>query len=400
MKLLNIGQKSILVIYLLLFNLLCRQLKSPDILSIQAMGMGGAFTAIANDEMSLFINPASIALSDRFLLKKDNYLYFSPTFLDLQPFLTKANRDYLSFKLEDKSIFLQTNELPNVKNFSFMLNFVEASFRYYPFEVILISFADINKISLNNRLTLQSYIDIITTTQIAFGWSPFNIRNITFTSNIIGNFYTGISLRLFHLTSSLGIVNEVFTFEKALSPLKTSKDYFLISQSGFGLGVDLGTIFEIVFEQASKYKHTLRFGLATLDVPSLLFTEEETEFLFPNIKIGIAYIFPNYLKFSKYTSNLFTNTTISSDFNRLIDLDYESFTKFHIGFSTNILDFEVFKTNIATGINKGYLTGSITMYGFNYYKIFYLLYQDELLTYTGLSPNIRHQIGFSFYYIL
>ena len=331
--------------------------------------MGGAFTAVASDENSVFFNPAGYGLM------KDNII-------SVFSLGVRTNIDDPALKLWE-AIFTGVN-LSDPANMNSYLSNVTLTLGaagpiYFGRVGNNFGFAFYDNLSFRFKsrpgammpsATLNIYSDI----GFAGGYGlelPF-----------LDNLYAGFNLKVL-----MRIKSEVEgTALYVMDTLSDSSNLPIAKAVGFG--ADIGLLY--------RPFPILSIGLCAKDFFGTYFSSWETlsqapmtfedSYIKPTIAFGLA-VYP--LAGAGEPKN-FKNFVIAIDYSDL--LDYSSVfsnIKFGVGFKT--LDL----INIRAGLDGGYITGGVG-FDFNIFHVNIVYYVDELGAYAGANPAQNIMLNFAF----
>lgn len=409
-------------------------LRGVDYSSVRQAGMGMAYTAIANDEATLFVNPAGIGVKKRLfqIEEPDLITYFFPIKLAYSQNLLHS----LVFSDPPLSDYISVGQ----NNLAYSVNI------HSPTDLTIIG--DFWGVSFFTR----GIINIFNSDNIAdiFGQfkvnSQLNVAFNVYSFSLVSNedFHIGIGAKLLYLIqaeklkSNLQIadqLNELFnnpTRRTMIDIISRNINYF----EGFAFGIDVGLLWEI---HLGDTEHQINLGVVMQDAPTYAFstvlathvvmekiystlckglyeqvnitvgdvdelcryerdsfTGADSWFYKFNLKTGIAYILPDFL------GKFFSDTTVAFDVHRIGDTDYSFAEMYHVGISTTVFDATDTRTgysyrmNLSLGVsqnqfNAGYLIHlNLYQIGYNYFR--------EVIPQTGGRSIHRHELTFAFYF--
>lgn len=399
-------------------------LRSPEVLSVRSIGMGWAYTAIANDETLLHSNPAGIGISRKLFQfnKDDSIFYFFPIKFG---YSENIFHSLISGQGISRYINAVENQLSSSLEFNSLTDFV------YIGDVWAISFITRGFMNIFQGEDIdKTDYQLKAFSQIKFG---FKIYSFSFISD--EDFHIAMATKVMYLLQIEKQLSREKINERILSILRTripslqdindilieANNYF----EGFAFGVDFGLLWEIHLGDSD---HQINLGIMVEDAPTFAIsidgvTDHIMELLFPafcgiyfdsncqydednfngseytyfqvNGKFGIAYILPDYW------GGFFSDTVFAFDIHRIGDSYYSFSRMYHVGFSTTIFDMTdqrtgySYRLNLSAGIsqnqfNAGYLV-HLNKYqiGYNYFRE-KMLYTDEIIK--------RHVFTFAFYF--
>jgi hypothetical protein len=377
--------KSFLLFTLLILVLIPKKyFRSHEYMSIRQMGMGNAYTAIADDYFLMDVNPAGLARKTRFFQTKEKKGILQIPILNLS--------GGISGKLVEGINNLKNSiESSDGKDPISSLFYVGEQTDRLPFSGILRMPFDWGYIGYKYGFKADSYIESYSTAQLEYPLdvktsqevgSEFKFGIAPVTLSLLGkqNLHIGGTIKFL----SFSIIEDLVTTGEAGGWFDTNKQVNHgklrnwtddINDVGLGLSLSVGCLWD-VFENWS-------FGISVIDMLSVVsinrvpyaiknnkFLEyDKTVMLVPNVKTGVAYRLPFSLK------NFFKNTVFAIDYSRWFDPGYSFFTRLHIGASTDVFHTKLFGMNISMGLNQGYFTFStmfklltVVRFGYVYFQ--------------------------------
>ncbi|HEB32945.1 MAG TPA: hypothetical protein ENI15_19030 [Spirochaetes bacterium] len=333
-------------------------------------GMGGAYTAVAAGESTVFYNPAGYGAQ-----KESITSVFSLSI--------KANVDTPALNvyggiISGVNVFAPGNLTTYFNNTTLALGVGGPVF-----------FA---RVGNNFGFAFYDNVSSILDTRPG-GFTPFAEYTAYGDLGFIGgygmelpflkNFYTGINLKVI-LRSKIeksGTMLEVMSMAMDTSQAPIAKS--------IGFGADFGLLYRPVPVFSVGVAFTDFFGTGFSNWQMLSQTQEEdypNSYIKPRIPFGIA-VYP--LTASGESKN-FKNLIIAVDYSDLLDYSSPfSNIKFGLSFSTlRVME-------IYGGFDGGYLTGGLGL-NFKVYHMHFIYYVDELGAYPGANPAQNVLINFEF----
>ena len=381
--------------------------RSPEILSPKDKGMGGSHTATGNDFYLLWANPALIANEKRFLKIRPKAIIYQIFNLELGipysfiPALTKVTSSFTELTAEGNSISGITettsiiDRLPLGLYTQPLLSFGVIGHRWG------FSLASHNEFFLITAGQLPSiYLDISAGLDAKFGFSPLVLSFFE-----KDDFKTGIAVKaLGFISSKLNLPTSdllsIFSDFQVDNLIQTALE---TQTTGVGIGLDTGILFD--------FFKNFTLGIAIIDTYTPFYSIEKENIeiqtldalpstftfsvLYPNLKMGLAYRFPEHPLF------FLKNGVLSFDLHHLYDDAYTIGKKLHIGASVDLFDFGFIGANTAVGFNQGYLTFSTTLKlpGLLFLippsYLSYTFYQKELGPHANSFARSLHILSFS-----
>jgi len=366
--------------------------KKTEAMSIRQMGMGGAYTAVCNDEQILSQNPAGL-----YHMPKQFEDEKSPALIELPIINVMAG---VPVRLVDRmdSIIDTVNYIRKGKVDMDGAFRIMSSIDRLPVGFLLSLPLDFKILTKRIGISLDTSMDMDILP--VYGLPP----SVNVESRNCAEFKVGIAI--IEKTIGPGVL-KAGAAVKAIS-IASFEDYIDIGTAvdlggsgnniqqklmeyvnenalvGYGAGANLGVLYTI-FED-------ITVGVAANDAPTYLFrksfstnTVYKGDFLMPNIKIGVSYHLPFSLGF------LLNNTVIACDLQNLFNRKEYSFpAKIHIGASTDLISTRLFAINIAAGLNKGYGTVSTSLKLIRGLRIGVGYWQEEDGYYVNTRPDQKY----------
>ena len=332
---------------------------------IRPMGMGGAFTALANDENALFYNPAGLARIKHWRFTFPGLTFGTDTrsFDNLVYLLGNVDAvgDFMDGSISPELVDNLAHTRLHLQHFTFL---PEIRFTYiephYGFGAWL--FQD----------------TFLETGAILLPEASWNIR-----LGIIENFSFGWGWdipKFGYLAAGISV--------KAIQQAKTAEeDRNVLDLNDIEMGMEWGMGFDI----GALYQPTNEFSFAL--VIADLYTRVLGDVHVPNLKIGFAYQ-PYYLNFPDL------DATLAVD---LVELNWQGDNEFkntpnnaaQINFSKLRIGVEFILSGLValrTGLHQGYPTAGISLLT-SFINIDWAYYGRELGTYPGQNPEWNHRLS-------
>ena len=385
--------------------------------------MGNASTALSDDEFLLFSNPAGLGVKKK-NLKQNSFAYNTPLdprnliylgLIDLPLREIVPSFVFLQTLLSDSSFIEKANSLvseflPTIPtSFSFLnFSYLAKPSNTFAWGVSLFNQTRLYNVLLN-RVSLEGLLNggeaangifnfnLEFETHLSFGFVPYSLSLVS-----PYDFHIGFGLRtfyLYHLDIDIANLNDLSVALNSFRSLFDSdefnnryfRDRFL---EGFGLALDIGVLWEILLPDK---ENQINLGVSVHDAPGIIFPVISTlaagglfDLFLPNIAVGVAWKMPYKL------NNFFNNTVFSFDFARILDdnLDYPA--KIHLGFTTDIFNYNskvIFKASL--GMKALRPTFSFQVYAY-YFTFTYAL--DNLIVKKRTESEVQylHQFLISF----
>lgn len=325
----------------------------------QVRGMGGAFTAVANDEKAVFYNPAGYAAID-----EGKISVFSLS--------TSLNIDRPALKVYGAiatgvNVFLPSNQEKYFSNTTIAQGVGGPIYFGRVGNDFGFSFYNSFSSTLDSRPGgFAPFAEYLAYSDIGF------VGGYGFKLPFLDNLYAGFNLKVILRAK----IETSGTLADVLSTLQDTSHTPLAKAIGFG--GDVGFLYRPIPSFAVGFAVTDFFGTWFSDWQIMTFSEEEypRSYIKPRIPFGVA-LYP--LATSGETEDV-DRLVIALDYSDL--LDYTSFLsniKFGVSFST----YKVL--SIYGGFDGGFLSGGIGLR----FKIFHtslVYYVDELGAYPGANP--------------
>ncbi|MDR3275284.1 MAG: conjugal transfer protein TraF [Endomicrobium sp.] len=374
---------------------------------LRPMSMGGAFSAIADDENAFFYNPAGVTYQHNCLIQVFSVdIAVNTKTFDFYNFYIdnkKGLSDFESLQYDEKSKLID-------KILNQALSYTPNIFVSSPNILFIASPIAINQNSLNFGFGVFSYSDL----NCNFNRSIF-IPSISYKAQVTGIGILPVAFKISSLqalqlpgTLSLG-ANFKYMYR-----VKTSTDNMSIDEFknydfkanafyGTSFGIDFGAIYHLnsrwkfglnvsdIYNSKIDYK---KLNLGSNKASTSTTNNGYSSKINPELNLGAAY-YPEkfYYWFGKYWT---TNNKIvfASDLTDLINSDEPfietPFKKFHIG-----TEYKYDPFVLRIGINSGYPTigGGLSAGWINFE---YAFYGEERGMYAGQDPIWFHRILLSF----
>ncbi|MCK9582148.1 MAG: DUF5723 family protein [Endomicrobiales bacterium] len=397
-KLATLLSASLFCLALLQSGLLATE-NSIKIRGARALGMGGAFTAIADDQNAFFYNPAGITqrtgslftLFDLPLSITDDSIQFMNFYNDNQDGLknfdklTPAAQSDLINKINNTATKYRTRLRFGFPNTNYISKPGFISWGLGVFDQ-----ADIG-IQLKQGLIVPNIdiwgnMDVILAVPLAhrFDVLPFNVPGKLSVGATIKDIMRG---RIEELNKS------ILEFEK----------FDPVLQPGNGYGMDLGTLYQ--------YNEQWNFGLQIMDLggTSISYPKVETTkdgittvkdaftgVIYPVWNIGAAYVPKKIYYWPGRYINTLNRLQLAADIDDVFSsqepLSQTFWKKTHIG-----AEFRFSTLALRVGFNSGYPTAGLKL-GIPYLglNLEYAYWSDELGLFAGQIPESNHQLSISF----
>lgn len=332
-------------------------------------GMGGAFVAVADDENTLYWNPAGLKN-----LSGNKFIFFNPTLQwgkdlnkikDLQDDLDKNKNDI--------------NEITKAFNRHAPINF-PANLSWYPVYV-----TPGWGLGLSASASVRAYAPKIQ------GASFGEIQVTAFQDVTLTGAYPYVLNEKLTLGASVNVINRTRYFEKpqyggsSLITLSsadlvggTSLDKYVDKKSATGIAINLGALYKL------NNKVTLGGTLNNIGATSFNYSGGVKDNIRGTMTIGAQWI-PGKQGILKGVPG--DGLKIAMDISQLFT-GGSTFLKLHIGAETKIASF----ADIRLGLNQGYPTFGIGLH-WGFLNIDYAYFQQELGNYAGQQKDQSHVLG-------
>ncbi len=380
--------------------------RSPEILSPRDKGMGGSHTATGNDFYLLWANPALIANEKRLLKTRPKEAIYQIFNLELGipysfiPALTEISSVFEGLSTTENS-FLELTKTTRIIDRLPLGLYTQPPLSFgvigHRWGFSLASHSEFF-LTASGGLLPSIYFDISAGFDAKLGFSPLILS--LFEKD---DFKTGIAVKGLGFVFSKPNLStiDLLSFFPDLQIDILVEAVLETQTTGFGFGLDTGILFD--------FFKNFTLGVAIIDIFTPFYSIEREDiksinvlpsthtfsFLYPNLKMGLAYRFPEHPFF------LFKNGVLSFDLHHLYDDTYTIGKQLHIGTSVDIFDIGLIGANTAAGFNQGYFTFSTTLKlpGFlflippSYFS--YTFYQKELGRYANSYARSLHILSFS-----
>ncbi|MDR1418342.1 MAG: conjugal transfer protein TraF [Endomicrobium sp.] len=377
---------------------------------LRPMGMGGAFTAISDDENSFFYNPAGIsAVYDNtlqiFSINANINNYVQPTYA----FCNKHIDDFMHF-----------DELEPSKQGSFVdkiyksiLNFKPSVFISIPNIFFIKSPIDINRNSLNFGFGVFSYAKAA----LEFNKGAF-LPSLSYNLEATGIGLFPVAYRI-HSLNALnlpGVLSLGINFKYAYRLINSKQNLSIneISSYDFGGNFFDATAFGLDFGVLYYLNPRWHFGVNTTDLYNSQFnykksnlvkvgknekettTKEEgySSKINPILNIGFAYIPEKFYYWPGKYLDTNSNITFAFDLTDLTNpsetVELTPFKKIHMG-----AEYRLNPLSLRTGLNSGYPTFGMGI-NLKAVNLEYAFYGQEKGLLPGQDPDWTHSFLLSF----
>ncbi|MCA6070126.1 MAG: hypothetical protein LE180_03325 [Endomicrobium sp.] len=372
---------------------------------LRPMSMGGAFTAIADDDNAFFYNPAGITYRNSFLIQPFSLdIAISTAIIDSYNFYTNHKSDMLHFvdklddeqqiklikKISDQVLDFYPYVFVSIPNILFITKPIAIKKNYLNFGFGVFSYAKTN-VNFNRGAPIPSVSHDSEMTVLGILPVAFKIRSLE-KIRMPGALSLGAN---FKYMCRLKNVSQDKISLRELPKYDLKEKFF----HGTSFGVDFGAIYHLnshwnfglmiagVYNSSVEYKN-LRGNSNKMDSASGYNARINTE-----LNLGVAY-YPEkfyywpgkYLKTNDRLALVFDLTDLANSNETFIETPFK---KTHIGAEYKYNSFV-----IRAGCNSGYPTiggGIVT----NCSTLEYAFYGEEKGLYAGQNPVWVHRILFS-----
>jgi hypothetical protein len=379
-----------------------QNLQGPETMSLRMMGMGGAFTAVADDEELLSANPAGLAWARKHFQGTNGKGILTLALLNVKLGLPGRLIDLREYATS------QVNSLPTLDDLQPAFDLLEKLDRV-PIALLWRTPINFSYIGYKWGFSFNTTVDARFTpisglppsltlynrnaVELKIGFAPFSREIAPGLELKIGGALKLFALSHIDLRFDLGTAMHLLAASgegiSGILPIVNSN-----LALGVGGGLNLGAL--ITLHKA------FTIGLAVNDAPSVLARatisnidasgqpnlEWKPQFLFPDVRLGFAYRLPNFLG-----RHFLANTTLAFDIDQLFNSDYTLGTMVHLGLTCDLIDFRWFGLYAAVGLNKGYGTFGAGM-KLGPFRLNYAYWQDELGLYANTRPDQKHMVEF------
>lgn len=354
-KRVTIRFKTFIIFMLLVLLLTCSQAEAILYKGIRPLGMGNAFTALADDKNALFYNPAGLSGISNFGMDIFNPLVeVSKNSIDLASDAGDTDFDEtievadLLRKYTGESQFFRIGLFPN------------AAFRIANAGAMVgILGQGRTDIQIRNPVWPEAHVNMIADYGTIGGAGldlPFPGWRVGGSLKIIGR----ESLSEVYTAADIASENFEDRIEDDL-------------QSGSGVSIDIGAIYDL---PDTTMVDKLSFGICAQNLPSMKMGDAQKIESQVNVGTAVRKTFDSYeLTGTLDIHDITKNATEHSDFAKRLHAGAEF--RFPMILS------------LRTGLNQGYLTGGIT-FDFHYLRFDFATYAEEVGTYAGQKDNRRY----------
>ncbi|MCA6070996.1 MAG: hypothetical protein LE168_01185 [Endomicrobium sp.] len=370
---------------------------------LRPMSMGGAFTAIANDDNAFFYNPAGITYINNFLIQPfsldiaitaaviDSYNFYSNNKSDILHFnkLDEAQQLKFAKKISDQALNLYPYTFVSIPNILFITSPIAVKKNYLNFGFGVFSYANANA-NFNNSPPIYSVSYDLEATGLGILPVAFKIYSLE-KIKIPGALSLGVNFKYMHRFKNAK--DEVSLVDL---PEYNFKNKFL---HGPSFGIDFGAIYHLnsrcnfglmiadIYNSGIEYKNFC----CNSNKPDA--ASEYNARINPEFNLGVAY-YPEkfyywpgkYLKTNDRLALAFDLTDLANSNETFIKTPFK---KTHIG-----AEYKYNLFVIRAGYNSGYPTiggGIVT----NAIQLEYAFYGEEKGLYPGQDPAWFHRVLFS-----
>lgn len=365
---------------------------------IRPLGMGGAFTAISDDQNAAFTNPAGLTqrqgsmftLFEIPLNVSEDVMNFNNFYSDNSDKL----KDFNNLSTVDQvDILNEINDKITAYKPSLRIGFPNTSFISGPgflsWGIGLYTKADIG-FKFNRSLLLPSIsfwgnIDAVVA-------APFAHKFDVLPYSVPGSVSVGTTLKIINRARLAEYNKSILEFE----------DFDPLLQMGKGFGLDLGTMYHLnprwnFGMQITDVGGTnLAFDSVTADKAGQVDKESYTGMIKSEWNFGVAYVPSKIVYWPGRSINTLDRLILAADIKDAFNadeplLEATFFKKLHLG-----AEFRFSTLSLRTGYNSGYPTfGFGARVPYLGARVDYAYWADELGRYVGQDPEWNHQITFA-----
>jgi hypothetical protein len=368
---------------------------------IRPMSMGGAFTAVADDENAFFYNPAGIMYRKGSLLQifgidfsVNTAIFDFANFLndnksDLEDFdsLNSEDQSELLKKINDQMIDLSPNVLFSLPNFAYISKPIMISDNYLSWGAGLFTLFNAN-FKFNQSMIVPNFSYLAEVTAVAAIPISYRIDSLK-ALKMPGKLSIGTSFKYIYRGRASESNMSVVEFEDMSIPY----------QIGSGYGVDFGLIYHLNprwnfgMQLTDAFYTNIEYDKYEDDDNPVKSKSAYTAGIRPEWNIGVAY-FPDRIYYwsGKYfeTDKRFTFAADLTDIANGDETLTDSFwKKLHFGVEYKLAPFA-----LRAGFNSGYPTVGAAV-ATNVVQLEYAFYGEEEGRYAGQQPSWFHRILFS-----
>lgn len=318
------------------------------------MGMGGAFTALADDENALFYNPAGLSAIERLDLAIVNPLVdISQKSIDLWEDAQDIDTDDVGQVTE-----LMRKYVGEHQHLQFSM-FPYAGFRVAETGIMIGALVQGDgQVDIRNPAWPEAYVDYVQDLGL----------------------FAGAGLQLPNTGLKVGAVAKLI-YRKSLEEIYTAADvaddgfddrFEDDQKSGSGFSLDLGVIYTLPFTDFVKTD----IGLAILNVPQMDMGDAKDVKTQANAGIACEKSFDRFR---------LVGTLDYMDLTQSLDEDNDIGKRLHMGVELKT----PFYVSVRAGVNQGYFTAGITA-DFRFLRLDFAAYTEEVGSYAGQRSDQRY----------
>jgi hypothetical protein len=398
-------KKYLLCLFFALFifvsNVFAFEDNQAVIRGIRPMGMGGAFTAIADDENAFFYNPAGITQRRGNLIQVFNIdfainteifdfiNFFNDNKNDLEDFdsIDTSDQSDLLEKINDRIVDFTPNIAFSLPNFAYISKPIIIADNSLSFGAGLFTFANA-KFKFNRSMVVPNFSYLAEATAVAAIPVSYKINSLE-ALRIPGKLSVGANIKYIYRGRASETNMSVAEFEDMDFRYQTGSGYGL----EFGLFYHLNSEWNFGMQRTDAFYTNIKYNKYDDDKNPIKSKPEYTAGIRPEWNIGAAY-FPEKIYYwpGKYfeTKKRFIFATDLTDIANGDETLTDSFwKKLHLGVEYKFAPFAV-----RAGFNSGYPSIGAAVVT-NVVQLEYAFYGEEEGRYAGQEPSWFHRILFS-----
>lgn len=374
---------------------------------IRPLGMGGAFTALADDQNAVFYNPAGLTQRQGSLLTVVEFpIAVSQDFLDFYDFFEENDDNFDKF--DELSAAKQVDLINEINNTVSKLNsrivlgpqvnYLSGS-GLFNWGVGLYS-------SLNTSIRLRmdiitpaadiaAYGDVALIIPFAMAWNDVNVTYFPGRSfTVPGKLSVGANYKSILRTAIVEKRYDVTMLDS----------YEPLAQIGKGWELDISSLYEMsprwtfglmisdITRNKIKYSYTSDVNKADDGTESITEKDSYVASIRSQVNVGVAYRPQGFYYFPGKYFKSNNRLTLLADLRDIIDSDKkllgETFwTKLHLG-----AEYQWFLFQFRGGLNQGYPTIGLGV-SLLAFKVDYAYYTDEMGLFAGQRPESNHMVS-------
>ncbi|MDR1194949.1 MAG: hypothetical protein LBL00_00555, partial [Endomicrobium sp.] len=390
-----------LALFLFTSNVFAFEENQAVVRGIRPMGMGGAFTAVADDENAFFYNPAGMAQRRGNLIQIFNIdfainteifdfiNFFNDNKSDLENFDSADSDDQTDLleKINDRIASFAPNIVFSLPNFAYISKPIVIADNYLSWGLGLFTFANA-KFKFNQSMVVPNFSYLAEATAVAAVPVSYRINSLE-ALKIPGKLSLGANIKYIYRGRASETNMSVAEFE----------DMDIRYQTGSGYGLDFGLIYHLSpewnfgMQLTDAFYTNIKYDKYEDDKNAIKSRAAYTAGIRPEWNIGAAY-FPEKIYYwpGKYfeTNKRFIFAADVTDIANNDETLTDSFwKKLHFGAEYKFAPFAV-----RAGFNSGYPSVGAAVVT-NVVQLEYAFYGEEEGRYAGQDPSWFHRILFS-----